>query len=100
MSSFILYIANIVNEVEPVHIKEAIVSGTIPLVANFGVFQEREGIKFNVNHNDPKNLKMIALQILNLMKDQNKLNEIRNNFRNSPTIISWNNVGYLWKQII
>jgi glycosyltransferase involved in cell wall biosynthesis len=100
MSSFILYIANIVNEVEPVHIKEAIVSGTIPLVANFGVFQEREGIKFNVNHNEPKNLKMIALQILNLMKDQNKLNEIRNNFRNSPTIISWDNIGYLWKQII
>jgi hypothetical protein len=96
MSCFELYISNIVNEVDCISIKESIVAGCIPLIANFGVFIEREGIKFDINHEDQKGLQKIALNILNLIKDQNKLNEIRELYKKSPTILSWEQVGDLW----
>jgi hypothetical protein len=39
-----------------------------------------------MNHEDPKIMQRCALEILKLAKDINKLEEIRSNFKNSPTI--------------
>jgi hypothetical protein len=41
-----------------------------------------------MNHEDKKVMQRCALEILQLAKDTDKLEEIRNNFRNSPTIQS------------
>jgi hypothetical protein len=96
MSSFELYVSNIINEVDCVSIRESIVAGCIPLIANFGVFMEREGYKFDMNHEDPKVMQRVALFILQLMKDQNALNFAREDMRNrSTTIISWQQVAEL-----
>jgi glycosyltransferase involved in cell wall biosynthesis len=100
LSNFELYTTNIINEVDCVSIRESIVSGCIPLIANFGIFNEREGIKFDVNHEDEKALKRIGLSILNLLKDKAKLDEIRNEFKKSPTICSWNQICNLWMKFI
>ena len=55
---------------------------------------EREGYKFDMNHEDPKLMQRNALLILNLMKDQNALNYAREDFkRTSQTIISWTQVA-------
>ena len=40
MSSFELYVSNIINEVDCISIRESILAGCIPLIANFGVFTE------------------------------------------------------------
>jgi len=96
LSSFELYVSNIINEVDCVSVRESIAAGCIPLVANFGVFNEREGIKYDVNHEDPKSLKRIALQILNLLKNKEQLEEYRNKFKSSSTICSWEQIGNTW----
>ena len=94
LSSFELYVSNIINEVDCVSIRESILAGCIPLLANFGVFSEREGYKFDMNHEDPKIMQRVALFILQLMKDQNALNFAREDMlRRCTTIISWQQVG-------
>ena len=47
MSCFELYVSNIINEVDCISIRESVVAGCIPLLANFGIFTEREGYKFD-----------------------------------------------------
>jgi glycosyltransferase involved in cell wall biosynthesis len=96
LSSFELYVSNIINEVDCVSVRESIVAGCIPLISNFGVFNERDGIKYDVNHEDVKSLKKVALQILNLLKNKEQLEEYRNKFKLSPTIYSWEQIGDMW----
>ena len=96
MSSFELYVSNIINEVDCVSIRESILAGCIPLLANFGVFMEREGYKFDMNHEDSKVMQRVALLVLQLMKDQNALNFAREDMkRRCTTIISWQQVAEL-----
>jgi glycosyltransferase involved in cell wall biosynthesis len=100
LSNFELYPSNIINEIDCISIRESLVAGCIPLIANFGVFNERDGIKFDINHEDPKNLKRTALLILNLLKDQSKLNELRETFKRSSSICSWDQIYNIWSQYI
>lgn len=100
LSSFELYISNIVNEVDCVDIRESLITGCIPLISNFGVFLDREGIKFDINHEDERNMKIIALNILNLMKDKKKLDDIREEFKKSQSIFSYNQVAEIMLQKI
>ena len=94
MSSFELYISNIVNEVDCVTIRESIIAGCIPLIANFGVFLERDGFKFDMNHEDSKIMQKNALHILQIIKDQNALNDIRKEFyKNCSTLLSLNQIS-------
>lgn len=86
LSGFHIYIANIINEMECYKIKESITLGCIPLTVNYGVFKETEGIKYDINHLDSKSMQQCALLILKLLKDDNKLEEIRNNIKNNATI--------------
>ena len=96
LSSFELYVSNIINEVDCVSIRESILAGCIPLLANFGIFMEREGYKFDMNHEDPKVMQRIALFILQLIKDQKSLNFAREDMRRRcTTILSWQQVGEL-----
>jgi len=96
MSSFELYVSNIINEVDCISIRESVLAGCIPLIANFGIFLERDGFKFDMNHEDPKLMQRNALLILKLMKDQTTLNNARLDFKRScKTILSWRQVGEL-----
>jgi hypothetical protein len=88
LSAFHIYIANIVNEVDAIDLKESIIAGCIPLTVNYGVFLETEGIRFDMNHEDSRIMQRIALEILKVMRDTEKVNEIRNNFKKSTTIES------------
>jgi glycosyltransferase involved in cell wall biosynthesis len=93
MSSFELYISNTINEVDCVSIRESVICGCIPLIANFGVFLDREGIKFDMNHMDIKIMQKISLLILQLIKDQNNLKNIREKIKNdSKTLFTFKNV--------
>lgn len=86
LSEFHIFISNVINEVSCQSIKESIIAGCIPLTVNFGVFMETEGVKFYMNHQDPKVMQRCALEILNLAKDTNKLKEIQHSFKNSNSI--------------
>jgi hypothetical protein len=93
MSSFQLYITNTVSEIDCISIRESLVAGCIPLISNFGVFGEREGIHFDCKENDEKSLNQLGMNILHLLKDHKKLDILRDVFRKSSTIISWADAG-------
>jgi hypothetical protein len=92
MSSFQLYITNTIAEIDCISIRESLVTGCIPLISNFGVFSEREGIHFNLIENQEE-MKNIALNIVKLLKDQKQLNILREVFKNSKTILDWANIA-------
>lgn len=92
LSTFHLYIANIVNEVDTADIRESIVAGCIPLISTFGVFNETDGVKFNINYNDINTAQLIANTILTLIKSGDKLEILRKHLQKSNKIESWNTV--------
>jgi len=100
MSSFQLYITNTIAEIDCISIRESLVTGCIPLISNFGVFAEREGIHFNLIDTEPELMKEIAINIVKLINDKDKLNILRNVFKKSSTIISWENIANKILEII
>lgn len=99
MSSFQLYITNTNSEIDCISIRESLVAGCIPLISDFGVFKEREGIHFDLIENNDV-LKAIGTEIVKLTKDQQKLNVLRNVFKKSPTILSWSDIAKKWSDIM
>ena len=89
MSSFQLYITNTIAEIDCISIRESLVTGCIPLISNFGVFAEREGIHFNLIDSEPELMKEIAINIVKITNDKDKMNILRNVFKKSSTIIDW-----------
>ena len=89
MSTFQLYITNTISEIDCISIKESLVTGCIPLISNFGVFKEREGIHFELNENDINSLKDIAINIINLAKNQKQIEILSNCLKKSKTILDW-----------
>jgi hypothetical protein len=96
LSSFHLYLSNS-PEVDCLTIKESLVTGTIPLISNSGIFKDREGIKFDLNDMGPKTLVNIAMKIVELMRDP-KIDELRETLKKSSTIISWMDIAEKWIQ--
>jgi glycosyltransferase involved in cell wall biosynthesis len=100
LSTFHIYISNIVNEIDPVDIKESISAGCIPLLANFGVFNEIEGIKYDMNHENQKVMQRIALEILKVMRDTDNVNKIREQLKSAGNIYSWDTFcSKMWSAI-
>jgi hypothetical protein len=92
LSNFQLYITNTTSEIDCISIRESLITGCIPLISNFGVFKEREGIHFElVEHQNI--LTSIAEQIVKLVKDIDKMNVLRNVFKKSLTINSWEDIA-------
>jgi len=89
MSSFQLYVTNTISEIDCISIRESLVTGCIPLISNFGVFSEREGIHFDLNENDQESMKTIAINIVNLIKNKDQINTLREVFKKSQTIMNW-----------
>jgi hypothetical protein len=87
-SSFHLYITECEGEIDCISIRESLITGCIPLISKSNVFQEREGIHFDCIENDQA-LNQIGMNILNLLQSQDKLDNLRQVFKKSNTIISW-----------
>jgi len=95
LSSFQLYITNTYSEIDCISIRESLVTGCIPLISNFGVFKEREGIHFELVENETV-FNAIANEIIKLTKDVPKMDILRNVFKKSTTILSWDDIANLW----
>jgi glycosyltransferase involved in cell wall biosynthesis len=96
LSSFQLYISNTNSEIDCISIRESLVTGCIPLISDFGVFKEREGIHFQlVEH--PTVLNSIGEQIVKILKEQQTQMEVlRGVFKKSQTILSWGDIAKKW----
>ena len=99
MSSFHLYVTNTPIEIDCISIRESLATGAIPLISNFGVFKDREGVHFDLKDNDMKCYQMIGLKICELMKQGSNLNSYRDQMKKSKLLINWNDTAKAWLNI-
>ena len=93
LSNFHLYINESIAEIDCISIKESLVTGCIPIISNFGVFKERDGIHIDLELNDNV---QIASIILNYMNNKELSFNIQNQLKLSDNIINWYDVSKLW----
>lgn len=94
MSNFHLYITQSTGEIDCISIRESLAAGAIPLLSNFGVFKDRDGIHFDIV--DEKSYQQIALQIVQLFAKQAELDALRIRMRSSPMLVRWPEVAKKW----
>jgi hypothetical protein len=99
LSSFQLYISNTNSEIDCISIRESLVTGCIPLISDFGVFKEREGIHFQLVEHESV-LISIAKEIVKIIQEQQpQMDVLRNVFKKSHTILSWEDISKKWLDI-
>jgi hypothetical protein len=97
MSTFHLYLTNTKAEIDCISIKESIIAGCLPIITNFGVFRERDGIHFDFN--DDNQIRMTAIHIISLLKNPNKVEIYKNQIEEFGTKIDgWDKVAIDWEK--
>jgi len=96
LSTFHLYINNSSGEIDCISIKESLITGCIPIISNYGVFKERDGIHFDWNPDNEELCNNIINQLFDYMNNQDKINNKINELKNSNTIIEWDTVSNIW----
>jgi glycosyltransferase involved in cell wall biosynthesis len=94
LSTFHFYISNTEAEIDCISIRESLVTGCIPLISNFGVFKERQGLHFEFD--TEKDIKMAAVNIIQLLKNPSQINEFREKIKSDPTIVDWETIALEW----
>jgi glycosyltransferase involved in cell wall biosynthesis len=98
-STFHLYISDTKGEIDCISIRESLVTGCIPLLSDFGVFAKRDGIHFKLDKTNQRCYVQIVQGILNLLEKPDIVYMVRNKFKDSQTIVSWENVSKQWLEI-
>ena len=93
MSTFELLITTNTNIIDCVNIKESAIAGCIPIISNIGVFNELDGFHIQIT-NSP--VQLIPVNIIQLLKNQNKINELRKQYSKSDKNMDWNSVSKKW----
>lgn len=96
MSNFHLYWTMSQAEIDCISIRESLITGCIPILSNFGVFKERDGIHLDTLPTSQEQFHRTAMIILQIMSDSSKMNEIRSKLRSSKTILGWNDVAVMY----
>jgi hypothetical protein len=96
LSTFHLYINNCIGEIDCISIKESLITGCIPIISNFGVFKERDGLKYDWFPENDILCKNIVSDIISKMNNNNFIEEFRNNLFNSKSIINWESISLKW----
>jgi len=99
LSSFQLYVTNTPIEIDCISIRESLATGCIPLISNFGVFKDREGIHFDLNENDIKSYQSVAVKILQMLRQEDKILEYRQKIKKSNLLIDWKETAEKWLKI-
>ena len=100
LSTFHLYINNCIGEIDCISIKESLITGCIPIISNFGVFNERDGLKYDWDPNNEELCKNIVNDIILKMNNNEIINDLRQELYNSSTIINWNDISIKWLKYI
>jgi len=96
LSSFQLYVTNTSIEIDCISIRESLATGCIPLISNFGVFKEREGIHFDLDDKNIKSFQSVAVKILQLLRQEDTISQYRQQIKKSPLLINWEDISKRW----
>jgi hypothetical protein len=96
LSTFHLYLNTSIAEIDCISIKESLVTGCIPIISTFGVFQERDGLKFPWDPSNNELCNKITMQLIQLMNNYKLIEKLRNKLLESDTIINWLLIAEKW----
>ena len=96
MSTFQLYYTDCVDEVDCISIRESLVAGCIPLISNAGVFMYRDGLQMRWLPDTPEANTQIGESIVGMMNNVPVLDRLREKYKESQTIVSWEQVAKEW----
>lgn len=91
-----LYISNCRSEIDCISVRESLICGSVPVLGNDYVFKERDGVHVKGSTNDPATYKRAAKTVIDLLKNQDKLQRERSELYKSKTIVSWESVAEEW----
>ena len=96
MSSFHLYLSFSPQEIDCISIKESLLTGAIPILSDFGVFKEREGIHIEYNPENSNTMKNVGLLVSRFFNETPQLDDMRKKFVYSPTLFTWERIALDW----
>jgi len=100
-STFHLYITKTEEEIDCISIRESIASGCIPMISDFGVFKERNGIHFKMTESPTQNdYKNFASQICSIMRNKELISRFRSEIINKEKFEDWETTSKEWNKII
>jgi hypothetical protein len=99
-SSVHLYVSNSATEIDCISIRESLVCGSIPVIGTDYVFKERDGVHIKGSTKNILTYKRAGSAVVKLLKDQDKLEDLRERYKHSDTIMSWPEVGKEWIKVL
>tara|TARA_B100000427_G_scaffold323923_1_gene328138 strand:+ start:1088 stop:3058 length:1971 start_codon:yes stop_codon:yes gene_type:complete len=99
LSTFHLYFSKTAAETDCISIRESTVAGCVPIISQYNVFGERDGLRFPGDPDKPEDMKKLGIQIINLLEyKDDKIERFRKKIMNNE--IDWEQVAIKWKNII
>jgi hypothetical protein len=96
-STFHLYVTDTTSEIDCMSVRESTASGCIPLISNKSVFSERDGFHVSADSiTDPEQMRRAAEEIVELARDSERVQALREEMLNSPLILNWDQVSSTW----
>lgn len=96
IATFHLYYTCTMAEIDCISIRESLLRGCIPILANVNVFREREGIHYDFGF-EQKGYYQLAKAIHELLQhDSIDINKLRERYSQSRTIQSWRTTSDFW----
>ena len=96
LSTFQLYLSVDPQEIDCISIRESLVTGCIPIISNFGVFKERDGIHYDWDPSCDNLIKNVGDDICLKMKDKKLISEYSIEMTKSKTIVDWSVISQKW----
>ena len=95
-----LYISNSPTEIDCISVRESLVCGSVPILSNDYVFNERDGIHISGSTDSIETYKKAGTTVIKYLKSQESLSKLRNKLKDSKTIISWDFVAKRWLEYL
>ena len=93
-ASFHLYYSKTTAETDCISIRESVSAGCIPIISNYNVFGEREGLKVPGDPHNYGDHQKVAFYINELLSKPDEVERIRNNMCGKE--VGWDSVAKLW----
>jgi hypothetical protein len=95
------YYATNFEEMEPISLKESAVVGCLPVTTDYAVLAEKDYcLKTSGDPNDPSVQEAVAYKVVELLKDQSKLEALRQDYRAIASTETWDRIAKLWLEQI
>lgn len=96
-NAVIHYYATNFEEMEPISLKESAMVRCLPVTTNYGGVAEKEFcLKSSGDPNDPDTQKAVAYKVVELLKDQTKLEVLSQHAKQLAETETWDRIAKLW----